>query len=225
MATTTTTPTTPTTTVWDWKHFLLSHIAWVILVSVGLVGIHAYQQEHDQRLLAYQKVAVAEQQVKTLQTDITANNQAIAQLQEQQNARDAAAAKQIATLAALVSKVQTTAQAAQSLSQVSTLPVAPTIQPDSSVVIPAPDVLPLFQQLAQGKQDAISVVQLTADLADEKTVVAKDDATIADMTKQIALKDGEITALKKPKSFWHRVAGTLKDVGIGIGIGLALRSL
>jgi hypothetical protein len=209
----------------DWKHFLLSHLAWVILVGVGLVGIHAYQQEHDARLLADQKVAVAEQQVKTLQTDIQANNQAIAQLQEQQNARDAAAAKQIATLTQLVSKTQTTAQAAQALPQVANLPVAPTVGTDSSVVIPAPDVLPLFQQLAQGKQDAISVVQLTADLNDEKAIVAKDESTISDQTKQIALKDEEIVALKKPKSFWHRVGGTLKSVGIGIGIGLALSHL
>jgi len=206
----------------DWKHFLLSHLAWVILVGVGLVGIHAYQQEHDARLLADQKVAVAEQQVKTLQTDIAANNQAIAVLQQQQEARDAAAAKQIASLTALVQKVQTTAQAAQSLPQVVNLPVAPITQSDSSVVIPAPDVLPLFQQLAQGKQDAIAVVQLTADLKDEKAIVAKDDATIADQTKQIALKDDEIKVLKKPKSFWHRVGGTLKSVGIGVGIGLAL---
>jgi hypothetical protein len=204
------------------KTFVLHHLAWVVLVGVGLIGIHAWIGEHDQRLLADQKVAVAEQQVKTLQTDIQANNQQIAVLQQQMEARDAAAAKQIATLTQLVSKVQTTAQAAQSLPQVANLPVAPTVAPDSSVVIPPVDVLPLFQQLAQGKEDAINLTACKADLTDEKAVVAKDDATIADMTKQIALKDEEITALKKPKSFWHRVVGTMKDVGIGIGIGFAL---
>jgi hypothetical protein len=39
------------------------------------VGVHSWQQEHDARLLAEQRIAVDEQQVKQFQDSITANNQ------------------------------------------------------------------------------------------------------------------------------------------------------
>ena len=214
--------TTMATTPLDWRHWLLSHIPWVVLVVCAVIGFYSWRGEHDARIAAEAKVKADESQVQVLQTAISANNSTIVQLQQQMAARDAAAAKQIQQLTNLVSQVRTTAQAANALPQVTNLPVAPTVNPDSSVVIPAPDVLPLFTQLAQGKQDAINLVACTADLKDEKTVDATDKATIADQVKQIALKDDEIKALKKPKGFWKRAGGIAKAVGVGIGIGLLL---
>jgi septal ring factor EnvC (AmiA/AmiB activator) len=62
----------------------------------------SWRGEHDARIAAEAKIKADEQQVQVLQRNIAQNNQAIAQLQEQQNARDAAATKQIATLSTLV---------------------------------------------------------------------------------------------------------------------------
>jgi alkylated DNA nucleotide flippase Atl1 len=204
------------------SHFVLSHIPWVVLVVCAVIGFYSWRGEHDGRLIAEAKVKADEQQVQVLQTNIAQNNQAIASLQQQMEQRDAVSAKQIANLVGLVQKVQTVSQAVAALPQVSTLPVAPTIQADNSVVFPSADVLPLFQQLADGATCKISLATAQADLTSEKAIEAKDESTIADMTKQIALKDDEIKTLKKPKGFWKRVGGTLKSVGIGIGIGVAL---
>jgi hypothetical protein len=218
---TTPAPTTTTSTL-DWRHWALTHALYLVLIGAGIIGFYSWKGEHDARLIAEAKVKADESQVIALQQNISQNNAAIASLQQQMEARDAAAQKQIATLAALVSKVQTPAQAVAALPQVSQLPTAPTVQSDSSVVFPSQDVLPLFQQLAQGKQDGVNLAVCTADLKDEKTVDATDKATIADMTKQLALKDDEIKALKKPKGFWKRAGGIAKAVGVGIGIGLLL---
>jgi hypothetical protein len=49
----------------------------IVLAIDAYVGVHSWQQEHDARLLAEQKIAVDEQQVKQLQDSITANNQAM----------------------------------------------------------------------------------------------------------------------------------------------------
>lgn len=206
----------------DWRHWLLSHIPWVVLVVCAVIGFYSWRSEHDARIAAEAKVKADEQQVQVLQTNITQNNQAIAQLQEQMNVRDAAAAKQIATLTSLVSQVRTPQAVVAALPSVTTLPTPPTLDASNGLTFPAADVLPLFQQLAQGKQDAINLIACTADLKDEKTVDATDKATIADQVKQLALKDDEIKALKKKPSFWHRTLTVVKYVGIGIGIGLAL---
>jgi hypothetical protein len=116
-----------------------------------------------------------------------------------------------------VSKVQTPQQAVQSLPQVSQLPVAPTLQADNSVLFPKDDVVPLFQQLEAGAQCKVQLSATTADLADEKSIVAKQVDTIADQTKQIALKQDEITAIKHPKGFWKRFGHDLKLVAITAG--------
>lgn len=178
----------------DWKHFLLSHIAWVILVGVGLVGIHAYQQEHDARLLSDQAIKVAEVQVKSLQQSIAD--------------RDKQTQAQVAPIVKIIHDVSTPAQAVAALPKVIDLPVPVIAQPNNAVLIPAPDVVPIFAAVADDKVCRALLTTANQDLGDTKNIVVQ--------------KDVEITALKKPKSFWHRVGGTLKSVGVGIGIGIAL---
>jgi hypothetical protein len=60
----------------DWKHFVLSHLIWIAALAVAIGGFQSWRSEHDQHLLAEQKIAVDEQQVVQLQQNITANNQA-----------------------------------------------------------------------------------------------------------------------------------------------------
>lgn len=205
----------------DYKHWILTHLVWIALAAGLTVAFYSWRGEHDARLIAEAKVKADETQVASLQQSIIANAQQIAALQTQMEARDAAAAKQLAAISSLVSKVQTPDQAVRAFPQVSSLPVAPTVQGDS-VVFPSQDIVPLFQQLAQGKQDGINLVACTADLKDEKSVAAKQSDTITTQVKQIGLKDDEIKALKQPKSFWQRAGGIAKAVGVGIGIGLLL---
>ncbi|MGB9121201.1 MAG: hypothetical protein WCE73_11320 [Candidatus Angelobacter sp.] len=54
-------------------------------------------------------------------------------------------------------------------------------------------------------------------LADQKAINSKQSDTIADQTKQIALKEDEIKALKKPKGFWKRLGSELKKATVYIG--------
>lgn len=206
----------------DVKHWLLTHALWIVALGVGFVGFNSWRSEHDARLAAQITISKDEQQVKSLQDQIGQNNSAIASLQQQMTQRDQNAAKQINQLTTLVSKVQTVPQAVAALPQVSQLPVAPTVQSDNSVVLPSADVLPLFQQLSDGKECAVKLNTCQADLTDEKAIDAKDQSTITDQTKQLALKNDEIQALKKKPSFWHRVGTTMKEVGIGVGIGFGL---
>lgn len=207
----------------DWKHFLLSHIAWVILVGVGLVGVKTYLAEHDARLLAEQKVAVAEQQVKVLQTDIQANVAAVAALQTQMQQRDQQNATIIAQLLKAKQQAVTPPQQVSVLQTEAKLPEPIVSIPNTpDWRLPQADVKPLFDSVTDGQLAVQSNTVCQADLKDQKAITAKDEGTIADQVKQIGLKDEEIKVLKKKPGFWKRVTGVAKAVGVGVGIGLLL---
>jgi hypothetical protein len=180
----------------DWKHWLLSHLVWVVGVAIAVVAFYSWRAEHDQRLIAEQAVKAAEVQVKTLQQSIAD--------------RDKAAAVQVAPIVKIIHDTVTVPQAIANLPAVvnQPLPVPVVPQPNNAVLIPEPDVLPLFNQVADDKVCRIQLDTTTKDLTDTKAIVVQ--------------KDDEIKALKKPKGFWRRVGGTMKAVGIGIGIGVAL---
>lgn len=161
-----------------------------------------------------------EQQVKTLQHSITQNNQAIASLQQQMQQRDQDAQRQIQQLSAQVSKVQTPAQAVAAIPSVTN--IAPNSSTDGSVAFPAADAVPLFPQLADDKSCRIELQTCSGDLADQKQINTTQAATVTDQTKQLALKDDEVKALKKPKSFWKRVGHDLKVAAIAVGVALLL---
>lgn len=181
-------------TTFDLKTFVLSHLLWIVLVGASLVGFHAWQGEHDARILADVAVKNAQAQIVTLQQGIAD--------------RDKAAAIQVAPIVKIIHDVQTVPQAVAALPQVvnAPLPMPVVLQPNNSVLIPEPDVLPLFNQVADDKVCRIQLSVATQDLTDEKAIVTQ--------------QTSEITALKKKPSFFHRVESTLKTVGIGIGIGI-----
>lgn len=129
-------------------------------------------------------------------------------LQSQIVAEQAAAAQTIAAIKAKVILVKTPAQAIQAIPDVSSLPLNARPAPDGGVTV---DPLPLYTELAQCKIDAVSLNACT------QTSAQKDQI--------ITAKDAEIKALRKKPSFFHRVVGTLKTVGIGVGIGLMLTHL
>jgi hypothetical protein len=175
-------------------HIHLSYVVVGLVLAVGsYVGVKSFVAEHDARVAAENQIKVNEATVKSLQQQIAD--------------RDAQAAKQQQVIVKVVHDVKTAPQAAAALPQVvnQPLPAPVEAQPNGSWLVPQPDVLPVFQQLADDKICRSELSTAQADLTDTKAVVAA--------------KDAEIVALKKKPKFWHRVGSTMKKVGIGVGIG------
>lgn len=190
------------------KTFGQTHIVYVIVISLGLVAFHSWLAEHDARLLA-------DQQVKTSEAKVKATEDEIADLKQEITDNDARAAQQIEAVQKLVQSVKTPQQVVTKLPEVApNLPVSPTVQSDNSISFPKEDVLPLFQDLANGKEAAVKLDQCQTDYAAQKQIDVKKDSQLKD-------KDDEITALKKPKGFWRRFGNTLKTIGIGVAVGYA----
>jgi hypothetical protein len=184
--TTTTTAAVPVT-----HHFL-----WAVLLIGSLLGYKSWRDEHEARVAADAVVKTSQTQIQTLQEQIAA--------------RDKAAAVQQAPIIKIIHDTTTVQQAAQALPSILTAPLPKPIvvNPDNSVEVPEPDVLPLFDVVADDRLVNIQLATANSDLIAEKGIVAQQAA--------------EIVALKKKPSFWHRVGGTAKAVGIGIGIGVVI---
>jgi hypothetical protein len=176
------------------KKFAMTHIAYLVIIGLALVAFHSWQTEHDARLLASQQEKVAESQVTDLQRQITATN--------------AVAAKQVQVITKIVRDVQTPTQAIAAIPQLTTAQLNPTPAPAPNQV--SVDAIPLVQVLAQAKQDSIELGACQSNETADQAIIEQ--------------KQTEIAALKKKPSFWHRVGGTLKTVGIGVGIGLVIGS-
>ena len=206
----------------DWKHWALTHAVWIAAVVVGGIGIHSWIAEHDNRLRAEQKIAVSEQQVKTLHDQIAQNDQAISGLQQQIAENDAHSRQQIAQLQSIVAQVKTAPQAANAIGDLTQGAVTPKAQANGDYTIPAPQVVPLFQELSQGKQDAIGLHACSADLENEKQILAETQKNFTAEQQIVVQKQGEIDALKKPQRFWRRVGSEIKQIGISVGVGFLL---
>lgn len=177
--------------------FLKTHLFYVIIIAILALAGHQWLQEHDARLRA-------EAQEKISETAITG-------LQKQMSDRDMQAQQQVSSLQQLVKTVKTPIQVVKEIPVVApTLPVPPVLQPDDSINFPKADVLPLFQQLADGKQCAIQLVTAQKDLTDEKSIVGQ---------KQLEL-DGYKKAAGH-HGFFGKLWGGAQKVGL-LGIGIAL---
>jgi hypothetical protein len=183
----------------DWKHWLLTHLIYIVIIAALVLGFRSWRAEHDARLAAEKSIAVSQQQVKSLQDQITQ--------------RDAASAKQVQTIVKVVHDVTTPQQVPTALPSVVNvpLPVPTTVATNGDWTIPAPDVIPLFSQVADDKICRTELTTAQADLVSEKAI-----------TVQL---NGQIAVLKKKPSFWHRVGSTMKKVGIGVGIGIGIAAV
>ena len=189
---TTTTPQTPTKPVAPstW-HF---HIWYLVIILILAFGGHAWMQEHDARILAEANLKVNQTTVETLQKQIAEN--------------DAATDQQIQSLEAMIKTVRTPIQVVAQLPKVmdTPLPLPPTVLPDNSIDFPEADVLPLFKDLAQCKEDAVSLTSCQSDLTKEKEIVTTQNT--------------EIKTLKQKPKFWSRVKHDTKLVGVGVGLAV-----
>lgn len=183
----------------DWKHWLLTHLIYIVIIVAMVVGFRSWRAEHDARLAAEKSIAVSQQVVKSLQDQITQ--------------RDAASAKQVQTIVKVIHDVQTPQQAAQNLPAVVTSPLAAPVAVEASGdwLVPRSDVMGIFAQLSDDKLCRVELTNVRADLTDEKAINTQ--------------LNGQIAILKKKPSFWHRVGSTMKKVGIGVGIGIGIAAV
>ena len=174
------------------KQYLSTHVFYMVLIAIAVLCARAWLQEHDARILAEQEIHKSEQQVAGLEKQIASN--------------DSAAAKQVAGIQVLQRKTHTAEQAIAAIPDVSELPLNTRVGPSSGTVIV--DAVPLFQELAHCKQDAIELAACQADYKTEVEIVAQ--------------KDAQIAALKKKPRFWKRVGSALKTAAIGAAATEAL---
>lgn len=181
----------------DWRHWVLSHLVWIVAISVALLAGRAALQEHDARVLA-------DATVKASQVNIV-------QLQQQIAAANAAAAQQIAAIEKVVKSARTPTQQIAAIPQLSNVPLnareVPSLQPNGPPQV-AVDLAPLVQELGQCKEDAVQLNTCQANLKSEQDIESQQKT--------------EITALRKKPSLIHRVGEAMKMIGIGVGIGLLL---
>lgn len=178
------------------KAFLISHLLWAIVGLAVFVGFRSWRAEHDARLASDAAVKVSQVQVESLQAQIAA--------------RDKAAVATVAPVIKVIHDVQTTPQAIAALPAIVTAPLPTPVvpAPNNAILIPQPDVLPIFQQLGEAKVCAVQLSTAQKDLTDTKAIVSQ--------------RDEQIKTLSAKPKFWHRVESTAKKVGIGIGIGLGI---
>ena len=177
----------------DWKHWILSHLVVIVGVAIALVGVHAWLGEHDARLNS--EIAIKGSEAK------------VSQLEQQIAATNAAAAQKVQVVTRIVHNVATPAEAIAAIPQVTDSALNARAIPNNPVQI-AVDYLPLIDLLGQAKSDAINLAACTSNLTAETSIVAA--------------KQTEIVALKRKPSFWHRVGGVAKAVGVGVGIGFLI---
>jgi len=181
----------------DVKTFVLSHLIWVVAISVALLMGHAWLGEHDARVKAEASIKASEATVASLQQQIATTN--------------AQAAQTVQVITKIVHDLPPNATPGQIVAVIPQLTDAPlnarTISGDPTNVSVA--ALPLIQVLQQAATDHIQLGACTSDLKNETAIVAA--------------KDQEIVALKKKPALLTRVKHVAEAVGVGIAIGLILK--
>jgi hypothetical protein len=175
------------------KSYAKTHIFYIVLIAVGLIAFRSWLQEHDARQVAEVTVKQQEAQVANLKQQIVTTQQQ--------------AAQKVQVVTQVVHDAVTPSQVVAAIPSLTNVPLETREIPGNPV-----DVEVAAQPLIQlAGDDKATHIQLDA---------CQQVSTLKD--QQLTAKDVEIVALKKKPSFWKRVTGTAKAVGIGVGIGLLL---
>lgn len=165
----------------------------VVLCAVVVLGLVAYQQEHDARIRAEAVVGVSESRVTQLEQNVK-------QIQTRGTAQIVALQKQ-------ATKVTTAPQAIQAIPVLTDKPLNLRTVPELPNAVTV-DAVPLFQQLNECKQTAVGLGMCKATVDEGKKIIAE--------------KDLQITALKKKPGFWNRAKNIAIQVGVGVAVGYAI---
>ena len=180
----------------DWRHWALSHAVWIAAVVIALVLGRSWMAEHDARLRADDQIKASEDIIKNLR--------------DHQAATDAAAAQKVQVITKIVHDASTPVQVVAALPKIDTQIAA---QLNARTIPTAP---------ADVQVDAAAMIQVVGDLKNSQVQLGACQSNLADEKSIVASKDDEIKALKKKPSFWTRVGGAAKMIGIGIGIGAVM---
>jgi hypothetical protein len=156
-----------------------THLFYIILIVGGVVGFKAWQEQHDQVILAVQREKDNDKLVKDLRDGIASRDAQLAQ-------------KKVETVK-IVREVKTPEQAVEA---------APKLVPDLAPALqvkPAPDdkkavevqAMAFTDLLGQFKDTRDELQTCLVDLSDEKKIITVDEDTIK--------------TLKKKPGFWKRV--------------------
>lgn len=170
-----------------------THVFYIVLIAVGLIAFHSWLQEHDARQVA--EVTIKQQEV------------VVADLKQQIVTAQQQAAQKVQVVTKIVHDVKTPSEAVAAIPQLTDAPLNERLATDNA---------------AQLSVDALQLVSVLGQARIDKTNLdtCQQVGTLKD--KQLTAKDVEIAALKKKPSFWKRVMGAAKAVGVGVGIGLLL---
>lgn len=167
------------------------HLFYWIIGALALLFANSWLHEHDARLLADQQKKQSEAVVSDLRAQIAAR------------ATQTVAAKQV--IIREVHDAKTPEQQIALIPKLAEIPLEPVKLSDDTVQV---DTLPLIEQLAKCKEDAIELGACRQDTINLDAIVFE--------------KQREITALQKKPGFWHQLGSAAKKVGIGVVIGAGL---
>jgi cation diffusion facilitator CzcD-associated flavoprotein CzcO len=196
----------------DARAFVLSHAIWVVGGIIGLLGFHFWQAEHDARL--------------TAETESRVSRQAVVELKAGVVTRDAQAKQQVEVIVRQQAAVKTPAQAVAAFPDVSQLPMAIRPAPTGpDYVLPAPDLVPLYTALADGKRCAIDLLACQGDYFDQLKINNQLQTQADDWKKAVK---GTFWTRARDCAIRAGVGGTAGAIGgskngaiIGVGLGLS----
>lgn len=170
----------------DWKHFVLSHLIWIIGGVIAVIGFRQYQAAHDSQVKAEAVAQAAQEQIASLRSQIDERNKVASQ------------AKQV--IVRQQAAVHTPEQAIAAMPDISDLPLHLTRVSATSqdYVLPAPDVIPLFNALADARKCSIDLAACSANFTDLEKVNQQTELQAASWKK--AAKG----------TFWTRTWAVLK---------------
>jgi hypothetical protein len=183
-----------------------------LLLAAGILlfGGYSWEQEREARIVAEQKDKDTQVQVQKLQQ---VQDDANKQLQDALAKQQAQFDTQMKTVQGQMTYLQ---NSIASLSKIGNLPQPIIVtQPSApgqptTVSVPPSDLAPLDEEIQKLQEDAQKLPVIQGDLISCQASV-----------KDLQADNTQLKKTLKGGSFLHRLAGKVKDIGIGVGLGLA----
>ena|SRR5208282_5078218 len=179
----------------DFRHWLLTHLVWIIALAVGFYGFTQWRYEHDNSAAKAAQLQVAQANIANLQAQIVAN--------------DNQAAQKVQVITRIVHDAQTPAQVVAAIPTLTDIPLNARTIPNDPVDVEVAAV-PLIDLIGRFAADETNLTACRSDLTAEKAIVVQQQTEIIILKRKPPLKQRLIHAAK--------VGGTILGIGILIGL-------
>jgi len=179
----------------DFRHWLLTHLVWVIALAVGFYGFTQWKYEHDNATAKAAQLQVAQANIANLNAQIAAT--------------DKQAAQKVQTIVKIVHDAQTPAQVVAAIPTLTDIPLNARTIPNDPVDVEVAAV-PLIDLIGRFAADETNLAACRSDLTAEKAIVVQQTQEIVVLKKKPPFKKRLIHAVK--------VGGTILGIGILIGL-------